>query len=69
MNLLKHNNQPQGTATMNKQANTIKTSALSTSALKARWIREAAKGKEAAKMSQEAYIKQQQAAMVNSWFN
>lgn len=53
---------------MHKQA-TIKTAALSTSALKARWMRESAKGKEAAKMSQAAYIKQQQAAMVNSWFN
>jgi hypothetical protein len=54
---------------MTKQTNSIKTAALSTSALKARWMREAAKGKEAAKMSQQTYIKQQQAAMVQSWFN
>jgi len=64
MYITKQHNQT-GTANMNKP----NTSALNTKALKARWMREAAKGKEAAKMTREQFIKREQDKMVNSWFN
>lgn len=44
------------------------TKALSRSKLITRYQREAAKGKEAARMTREQYIKREQDKMVNSWF-
>jgi hypothetical protein len=49
---------------MTKQA--IKTEALNVKTLKARWIREQAKGQN--RDSFEAYKAKQQKEMVNSWF-